>query len=304
MKIAVLGANGLVGDALARNLEADIFKLKKEKMDVLNTDMLRDYLKSERFELVINCAAYVGGIELNRKKQYTMFSKNIEINQSVINACIASDIGKLVLFCSNCVYPVKAIQPYNENDIFNGDAIETNQGYAAAKIAGIQAGRAAHQEYGIDVYHPIPCSLFGYRDNYKREKSHFIAAAISKIYGAVERGDREIKFWGTGKPCRELLFADELASALSKILEKGMANEPINIGTGEETPIREVIEILSEIAGYNGDITWDNSKPDGAMHKLLDNSKMKQLNWKPKLSLRETLKKTYKYFERGENIRK
>ncbi len=303
MRVAVIGSRGLVGDALCRNLQEDIIEINRDNCNILDTKHLRDFLYREKIDVAINCAACVGGIHLNRKRPYTMFRLNLELNQSVLNACIRSDTNKLVQFCSNCAYPREAIQPYKEIDLFNGQSANTNQGYAAAKIAGLQAGIAAHSEYGIDVYHPIPCSLFGYRDNYNINNSHFVAAAIRKIHEAVKYRESSILFWGTGKPCREILFADELANAIKKILEANLANEPVNIATGIDTPIIKIIEIISTIAGYKGEIRWDKSKPDGALHKLLNNTKMKELNWEPQKNLEESLRKTFVHYQKGMDIR-
>lgn len=303
MRVAIIGSRGLVGDALSRNLEEDIIKISRDKIDCLETENLSLFLKKEKIDVVINCAAYVGGIDINRQKPYTMFRKNLELSQSVLNACIASNIKSLVQFCSNCAYPKNATQPYKEIELLNGKSVNTNQGYAAAKIAGFQAGIAAHNEYGIDVYHPIPCSLFGYRDNYNLANSHFVAAAIRKISKAVRLNEEKIVFWGTGTPYRELLFADELGNVIKKILDSKLANEPINIATGVDTPISRIIEIISSVAGFKGEIKWDTSKPDGAIHKLLDNTKMKKLNWKLRDNLEESLAKTYRHFQKGKDIR-
>ena len=304
MKFMILGTTGLVGEALSRTLVGDIITVERQDMDVRETKALEKLLKKERVEIVINCTAYVGGIEINRKKPYTMFRKNMEITQSVINACIKSETKELVLFGSNCAYPKDAEQPFKEDNLFFGEPVKTNQGFAAAKIASIQAGKAAHEEHGINIYHPIPCSLYGYRDNYDLKRSHFVAAAIRKITEAVEKGEQNITFWGSGRPCREIMFADDIADAILKMREKKIANEPINIGTGEDTPIKEIIEIISRLVGYKGRISWDRTKPDGAIHKILDNTKIGKLGWKQKYSVDEGLKLTVEYYKKGEGIRK
>ena len=303
MRIAILGADGLVGEALSRNLKRELITIRRKDVDIRETKKLRNLLKKERIDMAINCAAYVGGIEMNRMKPYTMFKSNIEITQSVINACIEVEIGEMVLFGSNCMYPKNAKQPFREEDLFKGESVETNQGYAAAKIAGIQSSIAANKEYGINIYHPIPCSLYGYRDNYDLNKSHFVAAAIRKISNAASKGSKEIVFWGSGKPYREILFADEIAEAIEIIVKNKIVNRPINIGTGVDTPIKKVIESISKLTNYKGEIKWDITKPDGALHKLLDNQKIKELGWKTKYTLEEGLEKTLKYYNKGEGLR-
>jgi GDP-L-fucose synthase len=213
-------------------------------------------------------------------------------------------VTDLVQFCSNCVYPVNAVQPYKEVDLFMGEPVKANKGYAAAKIACVHAGQAAEDQYGLRVYHPIPCSLYGFSDNYDINNSHFIPAVIRKISEAVDQDVEAITFWGSGTPRREFLFADELASAINIMLEKQYSYHPLNIGPGVDTPIRDIISLVSDHAGFKGEVLWDENKPDGALRKLLDSSLLKSWGWLPSESFVDTLCKTYDFFKASPTVRK
>ena len=297
MNIAVLGINGLVGDAFRRNLEDPQLLLSRDNFDFLDTDQLRATLKANQIDTVINCAAIVGGIELNRTKPYKMFSENISLSESILKSCITSGVANLVQFCSNCSYPVDSQQPYKEQTLFDGPSHKLNKGYASAKIASVQAGQCAEDQGLIRVYHPIPCSLFGKNDNYSASNSHFVAAAIRKIYEAKSNGQNSVTFWGTGKPYREFMYADNLVSAIKTLLEKKMSYQPVNIGPGIDTPIKDIINLISGFANFSGKILWDSSKPDGALHKLLDSNIIKSCGWEPSHSLEESLSITYRFYQ-------
>lgn len=305
MRVAVLGVDGLLGDAFRRNFKESQLLLSRKDIDFLDFNGLSNLLKSNHIDTVINCAAVVGGIELNRKKPYDMFSLNISLSESILKSCISSDVSDLVQFCSNCSYPTLASQPYKESALFEGLAHKFNQGYAAAKIASVHSGQCAEDQGLIRVYHPIPCSLFGLNDNYSESNSHFVAAAIRKIFEANQSSQAFVEFWGSGKPYREFMFADNIPSAIKHILACKSSYNPINIGTGKDTSIKDVIEHLISFSNFNGNVRWDTSKPDGAMHKLLDSSKITSLGWEPKHNLFESLSRTYEFYcKHYDNLRK
>lgn len=296
MRSAILGTKGLVGDAFSRNCSHAVLFLSREDVDLLDTAALSNLLITNRIDTVINCAAKVGGIELNRSEPYHMFTANISIGLSVLRASISAGVSNLVQFCSNCAYPVSAQQPYKESTLLDGPSHHLNKGYAAAKLAALQAGQCAETQGLIRVFHPIPCSLFGLRDNYSLTNSHFIAAAIRKVHSATSRDCKEIQFWGTGKPYREFMFADHVVSAVDNLLEKKLSYDPVNIGTGVDTPIKDIIEHICSHSGYEGTLCWDHSKPDGAMHKLLDSSTLYSHGWEPPLDLYPRLSQTFDYY--------
>ena len=296
MRFAILGKNGLVGDAFRRNLNDVQLLVGREDIDLKDTNKLEQSLRENKIDTVINAAAIVGGIELNRSKPYDMLSENISLSESILRASINSGVSNLVQFCSNCSYPVDAKQPYKENDLFNGPAHKLNKGYASAKITAVHSGQCAEQQGLIKVYHPIPCSLFGKNDNYSKSNSHFVAAAIRKIYEAKESNRESVEFWGSGKPYREFMYADNLVSAVRLLIDKELSYSPINIGPGEDTPIKEVIEIIKEISGFKGSVIWDKTKPDGAMHKLLDSSIIKSHGWSISKPLYSSLLETYNFY--------
>jgi len=303
MRIAILGSSGLVGDALARKMNNVVLMLSRNECDVTDTSKLASFLYRERIDVVINCAAKVGGIQLNRTEPYTMYLENIQIGHSVLQASLEAEVTDLVQFCSNCAYPECAPQPYKEGSLLMGEPVNANKGYAAAKIGCFHAGQAAEQQFGLRVYHPIPCSLFGLADNYHPNNSHFISAVIRKISEAVDQRFGSITFWGTGTPRREFLFADELASAITLMLQNQYSFNPLNIGPGVDYPIRDIVSIICDHSGFRGQILWDETKPDGAHTKLLDSSLLKSWGWLPSESLVDTLCQTYDFFKNSSNIR-
>ena len=296
MRTAILGSKGLVGESLSRTLPSIELALSRKDLDVSDTNQLCKILRYNQIDTVINCAAYVGGIELNRSRPYDMYLRNIQISQSVLTASIQSGISDLVQFCSNCAYPITAQQPYKESSLFEGLPHKLNRGYAAAKITAVHAGQAAESQKLIRVYHPIPCSLFGFHDNYNTSESHFIPAAIRKIFDAVRENAHSIRFWGTGRPFREFMFADNLGSAIMIILDNRLSYNPINIGSGLDTPINNIVSHISSRAGYLGDVTWDRSKPDGVMHKLLDSGYIYSHGWSPPCDLYDSLNATCDFY--------
>lgn len=296
MRVAVLGKSGLVGDAFVRNLTNIQLLVGRKDINLKNSGELSRLLNKNQIDTVINCSAVVGGINLNRSKPYDMFSENIALSESVLRASIDSGVTDLVQFCSNCSYPVVAEQPYNESDLFNGPAHKLNKGYASAKIAAVHSGQCAEQQGLIRVYHPIPCSLFGRNDNYSTNNSHFVAAAIRKIYEANKLNKESVEFWGTGNPYREFMYADNLVSAVNLLIEKRLSYEPINIGPGVDTPIKNIIATLTKKSGFEGRVVWDKTKPDGALHKLLDSSIIKSHGWSILHKLEDSLMETYDFY--------
>lgn len=298
-RIAIIGAQGLVGEALSRGYNNVVLKITRNDVDLEETDLLKAILDRHKIDLAINCAATVGGIEINSTKPHYMLQKNIYSGLSVIRACIESNVSGLVQFISNCCYPIDAIQPYKETDLFKGKCIDSNLGYSAAKMAILQAGQAAEIEHGLRVFNIVPCSLYGYNDNYRKNQSHFIPSLIRRVHEAVKEELSSIEFYGTGKPYREIMFADELIGAINIIVEAGHTYNPINVGSGYEVNIRQTVNMICEYAGYKGKIDWDQEKPDGAKNKLLDSSEIKKLGWKPKHNVINTLQQTYNYYDKN-----
>ena len=301
MRVAILGVNGLLGDAFRRKFQNPQLLLSRQNIDFVDSEGLSRILKSHQIDTVINCAAVVGGIELNRTKPYDMFSSNISLSESVLKACINSGVSDLVQFCSNCSYPAISNQPYKESTLFDGPSHKLNKGYASAKIASVHSGQCAEDQGLIRVYHPIPCSLFGLNDNYSLANSHFVAAAIRKIYEAKLLNKTNVEFWGTGKPYREFLCADNVPSAIKLLLENKYSYDPINIGTGRDTPIKDVINFLISHSKFKGEVKWDSSKPDGAMHKLLDSALITAMGWKHEYDLFDSLSMTYDFYSHNNN---
>ena len=295
-RVAILGANGLVGDSLARNMSGISLKVTRDICDLNEPNQLSKLLEDNKIDTVINCAAVVGGIMMNRNNQYDMYSKNIGLTNNIIYECIKANIDDLVLFGSNCAYPSQAKKPYQELDFATGKPEQTNYGYGAAKISSMMAGQAAEIQYGIRIYHPIPCSLYGLNDNYRINESHFIPSLIRKVSEAIDRNENKITFWGTGKPRRELMYADDLSDAIECMIKNKLSFEPINIGTSKEYSINYVVDFLCKYAGFKGEIVWDKSKPDGAISKALNSTKIRSYGWEPRENFESSLRKTYDYY--------
>lgn len=305
-KYLITGKKGLLGSSFIRELEKRNEKflgIGREECDILNYKNLLKIAENFRPDVVINCAALVGGIKANKKYQYDFFEINNNLQNNVLRLVKDLNIPKVVLINSNCAYPANAKQPYLEKDFLNGSPQQSNLGYASAKRMGLIGGNLLEEQYGIKTYHPIPCSLYGVNDNFNLENSHFVAAAIRKIAVAKNDNRSEITFWGSGTPKREFMYVDDAIDGILYMLKKDISSNPVNICWGEDAPIKDVINILSKLIGYEGIIKWDRSKPDGALQKLQNPTLLKSLGWEPSIKLEDGLKKTLDWYNNCSNIR-
>jgi GDP-L-fucose synthase len=238
----------------------------------------------------------VGGIKANNDQPVEFLLDNVRIQNSVIAAAHESGVRKLLFLGSSCIYPKHAPQPIPETALLTGPLEPTNEAYAIAKIAGIKLCQAYAREYGSNFISAMPTNLYGPNDNFDLESSHVLAALLRKTYEAKTSGARELVVWGTGKPRREFLHVEDLASACVFLLEKYDSPEIINVGCGEDISIRELAELICDIVGFEGKLAWDPSKPDGTPRKLLDVTKLRNLGWKPSISLRDGIARTYDWF--------
>jgi GDP-L-fucose synthase len=257
---------------------------------------VRDFFAKEKPAVVIFAAAKVGGIKANNDYPVEFLLDNLRIQNNLIAA--ASEIGtrKLLFLGSSCIYPKHAPQPIPESALLSGPLEPTNEAYAIAKIAGIKLCQAYAREYGKNFISAMPTNLYGPNDNFDLQTSHVLAALLRKAHEAKASGASELLVWGTGKPRREFLHVDDLASACLFLLEKYDSPEIINVGCGEDISIRELAELICDIVGFNGKLAWDTTKPDGTPRKLLDVTKLQGLGWKPRIPLREGIARTYDWF--------
>ena len=299
-KIFVAGHRGLVGSALVRNLEAGGFRnlLKRDRaqLDLSNDAAVMEFFAKEKPDVVIFAAARVGGIKANDDLPVEFLLDNLRLQNSVIRAAHENRARKLLFLGSSCIYPKLAPQPISESALLTGPLEPTNEAYAIAKIAGIKLCQAYAREYGDNFISAMPTNLYGPNDNFNLDSSHVVPALLRKAHEAKASGARELTLWGSGKPRREFLHVDDLASACVFLLEKYDSPEIINVGCGEDVSIRELAEMICDVIGFKGNLVWDTSKPDGTPQKLLDVSKMRTLGWQSTISLRDGLKRTYDWF--------
>src|SRR6202162_2304944 len=299
-KIFVAGHRGLVGSALIRRFDADGFgnlvKRERSQLDLADEEAVRNFFAQEKPAVVVFAAAKVGGIKANSDFPVEFLLDNLRIQNNIIRA--AHDIGvrKLLFLGSSCVYPKHAPQPIPETALLSGPLEPTNEAYAIAKIAGIELCQAFAREYGANFISAMPTNLYGPNDNFDLETSHVLAALLRKAHEAKARKDQKLIVWGTGKPRREFLHVDDLASACLSLLEKYDSPEIINVGCGEDISIRELTELICDVVGFDGELAWDISKPDGTPRKLLDVTKISALGWKPAITLRDGIKRTCDWF--------
>ncbi|SRR5436309_4567514 len=299
-KIFVAGHRGMVGSAVMRRLQADGFKnlliRDRSELDLMDESAVAKFFLKEKPTIVICAAAKVGGIQANNDYPVQFLLDNLRIQNNVIRSAYDSEVRKLLFLGSSCIYPKFAPQPIPETALLSGPLEPTNEAYAIAKIAGIKLCQAYCREYGANFISAMPTNLYGPNDNFDLETSHVLAALIRKAHEARMRNDQRLIVWGTGKPRREFLHVDDLASACLLLLEKYDSPDIVNVGYGEDISIRELAELICEVLGFDGELAWDTSKPDGTPRKLLDVSKLRALGWKPAISLRDGIARTYQWF--------
>ena len=299
-KIFVAGHRGMVGSAVMRRLKTEAFSnvvtRERAQLDLTNESAVAKFFERERPHIVLVAAAKVGGIKANNDYPVEFLVENLRIQNNVIRSAYENGVRKLLFLGSSCIYPKFAPQPILESTLLSGPLEPTNEAYAIAKIAGIKLCQAFSREYGANFISAMPTNLYGPNDNFDLETSHVLAALLRKAHEAKTRNDRKLVVWGTGKPRREFLHVDDLAAACLLLLEKYDSPEIINVGCGEDISIGELAELICEIVGFDGQLAWDTTKPDGTPRKLLDVSKIRALGWRPAITLRNGIKGTYDWF--------
>ena len=299
-KIFVAGHRGMVGSALVRRLEleglSNLLVRDRSKLDLRDESAVAQFFAEEKPAVVILAAAKVGGIKANNDCPVEFLLENLRIQNNVIRSAYENGARKLLFLGSSCIYPKLAPQPISETALLGGPLEPTNEAYAIAKIAGIKLCQAYAREHKSDFISVMPTNLYGPNDNFDLETSHVLAALLRKAHEAKTRKDRELIVWGSGKPRREFLHVDDLASACVLLLEQYDSPEIINVGCGEDISIRELAQLICGVVGFDGELTWDANKPDGIPRKLLDITKLRTLGWKPSIPLREGIARTYEWF--------
>jgi GDP-L-fucose synthase len=299
-QIFVAGHRGMVGSALMRRLQSEGFSNllvgDRPKLDLGNESAVAKFFADEKPAVVILAAAKVGGIKANNDYPVEFLLENLRIQNNVIRSAYENGARKLLFLGSSCIYPKLAPQPIPEAALLSGPLEPTSEAYAIAKIAGIKLCQAYAREHSANFISVMPTNLYGPNDNFDLETSHVLAALVRKAHEAKTRKDREVTVWGSGKPRREFLHVDDLASACLLLLQKYNSPEIINVGCGEDISIRELAELICDVVGFDGELTWDKNKPDGTPRKLLDITKLEALGWKPSIPLRDGIAQTYEWF--------
>ncbi len=296
-KIYICGHKGMVGSSIIRlfkrNGYTNLVTSEKSKLNFLDQKKVKNFLESEKPDLVIIAAAKVGGIHANDTFKAEFLYENLQIQNNLINGSHEADINDLVFLGSSCIYPKFCQQPIKEDYLLTGELEPTNEPYAIAKIAGLKMCEFYNHQYQRNYFSVMPCNLYGTNDNYDLDNSHVLPALLRKIHEAKVSNNKEVEIWGSGKPKREFLHVDDLASAILFLLEINFSGNLINIGSGSDIEIKQLADKIRKIIRYKGNFKFDVSKPDGTPKKLLDISKINELGWKPKISLDEGIEKTY-----------
>ncbi len=299
-KIYIAGHRGMVGSAIYRKLKKEGFTQlitrTSSELDLRDQQAVKAFFEQEKPEYVFLAAAKVGGIVANNTYRADFLYENLCIQNNVIHQSYLSNVKKLMFLGSSCIYPKLAPQPLKEEYLLTGLLEETNEPYAIAKIAGIKMCDAYRDQYNCNFISVMPTNLYGYNDNYHPENSHVLPALIRKFHEAKVNGTKEVTIWGSGSPMREFLFADDLADACYFLMESYNESHLINIGTGEDLTIKDLALLIKKVIGFEGDLTFDSSKPDGTPRKLMDVTKLHSLGWKHKVDLEQGIHLAYQDF--------
>lgn len=303
-KIYISGHRGMVGSACVRTLKKNgynnLIGKTSSELDLKNQKDVNEYIGNEKPDIIINAAAKVGGILANDSYPYDFISENIIIQTNLIRAAHENDINKFIFLGSSCIYPRLAIQPIKEEYLLTDSLEKTNEWYAIAKISGLKMIESIRKQFGRDYVSLMPTNLYGPNDNFNPKSSHVIPALIRKFHDAKINNNKKVILWGTGKPLREFLHVDDLASAVLYFVENKSKDSLYNIGTGIDLTIRQLAHKIKKIVSYNGEINWNQNMPDGTPKKLLDITKILSLGWNPKINLDEGLFKTYEWYKKNE----
>jgi GDP-L-fucose synthase len=308
MKIFIAGHNGMVGSSILKkikkeNTKNNIVTIEKKYIDLLDQNQVLNFFKNHEFDIVIDCAAKVGGIHSNNKYRADFIYENLQIQNNLIHSSCLTKVKKLLFLGSSCIYPKFSEQPIKEEYLLTSPLEYTNEPYAIAKIAGIKMCESYYKQYGCNFISVMPTNLYGPNDNFHPQNSHVLPGLLHRIHLAKANNDPAVEIWGTGKAKREFMHVDDMADACLQVLEKIDAQDlysqnisQINIGSGQEITIAELAQKIAKTVGYNGEIKFDLSKPDGTLRKLLDSSRLNKLGYKPQISIDEGLKSTYNWY--------
>ena len=295
-KVWVAGHRGMVGSAVCRQLENEdcyIIKADRGEVNLVNQAEVNDWMNAVKPDAIVLAAAKVGGIQANNNFPVDFLYENLMIEANIIHAAHLNNVERLLFLGSSCIYPRLADQPIKEDSLLSGALEPTNEWYAIAKITGIKLIQAYRKQYGYDWISAMPTNLYGPGDSYDLNSSHVLPALLRKFHEAKISKSSEVTVWGSGKPLREFMHCDDLANALLFLLKNYTNYEHINVGSGDEVSIRELVDVIAKVVGYDAKIVWDESKPDGTPRKLMDTSNLHNLGWRDHRSLFDGISHTY-----------
>ena len=301
MKVLILGSKGLVGSSLVRNfssnkLYSEVIASNRNELDLFDYSSVEKTIKTIRPDIVVNAAAKVGGILANNTYRADFILENLKININLLEALIPFKEIKLINLGSSCIYPLHAENPIKEEYIMTGELEATNSPYAMAKLTAIELGNSLNKQYGHKVINLMPTNLYGPNDNFSDKESHVIPGLMGRLHKTKIQEKDQFEVWGTGKPLREFLYVDDLASAISFIIQNDIEDELINIGSNEEISIKSLVQNLIDVVDYKGEVFFNDNYPDGNPRKLLDSSKIYSYGWAPEVKIQDGLKLTYEWY--------
>lgn len=306
MKVLIFGGAGMVGSSVSSVLKNSSYIEKvsvstRKDTDLFSYEQTFNKIDKEQPNIIINCAAMVGGIVANNSLPFDFIVNNLKINLNIIESLRSKKNINLINLGSSCIYPLGAKVPISENELMGGSLEPTNSAYAMAKLSSIEMGAALSRQYGNNVLNLMPTNLYGERDNFDEKSSHVIPGLIAKIHKAKINTSSSFNVWGSGKPLREFLHVDDLSNAILFLIKNNITTGIYNVGSGEEVSILKLANTIKSIIGFKGDLNFDKNFPDGNPRKLLDSSKLKNLGWAPAIGLEQGLKKTYSWFLSNSN---
>ena len=299
-KIYIAGHRGLVGSSIIRNLESkgfnNIIGRTKSELDLREQNPVRDFFEEEKPDYVFLAAAKVGGINWNKTNPAEFIYDNLSIQNHVIDAAYRSGVKKFMFLGSACIYPKVAEVPIKEESLMTGPLEPSNEGYALSKIAGMRMCAFYRRQYNFDAISVMPANLYGPKDNFIPEHGHVIPGLIRKMFDAKINKDSSVTCWGNGSPTREFLYVDDLADACIFLMDTYSKEEFVNVGSDVEIKIKDLAEMIKEYVGYEGELIWDTSRPNGTPKRVMDNSKLFNMGWSPKVEFEQGLKQTIKWY--------
>ncbi len=300
-RIFIVGNNDVAGNALSAFLKKNNFTSVRSSLEndfnLIDQSAVKNFFKTEKPEYVFLMHVISGGIQANEKYPAEFIFKNLQIQNNIIHYSYEFLVKKLFFLGSSCCYPKDCPQPIKEEYLLSGKVEITNESYSVAKIAGIKMVQAYTQQYGVNYIVAIPATIYGPGDKFNLEKGHVISSLIRKFHEAKVKGDKEVVVWGTGNPRREFIYVDDFVNACMTLMDNYDSSQVINIGTGKDVSIKELALLVKEVVGFDGELVFDDSKPDGVLRKLLDSSKIKTLGWKAHQELKQGIKLTYRWYE-------